>query len=557
LALNATLGRDGRTPSVVTGFIFPDKDSLSLKACVRDIELQWFQKRMEESLYGLSGRIGADVQVTGKISDPEVNGVVRADQAQVGVRILNALYSMNDSLFLRPGVIELNGFTVLDENRHSLTAAGTVTHNRFSGFTPKINLTLNDFLVLNNEHQTDSLFYGNLRVNGLLTVKQSNKDWLISGDVTHSDSARLTVNLPSTASTAERYDNMVVYRHPAPAEVDRDVRKIQPEEEAPESFSLPLKINASLWFDPSLTIGAVFNPVTGDAAYVKGNGMVKFAYDMKTSHMSLLGNYEILSGSAGLSLANITKKTFTVQEGGKLVFRGDPMETTFNLTALYNLRADLTGVDPSFGNIGIVNTKVPVTCSLTAVGSIDRMTLEYDILLPSESDDIQRKVDGLLYTDDMKIKQIAYLVALGSFMPASSDSPNLGSPNLVNSLTALTSGGLNKLLSNVLSDKWSIGTDVTGLDNISINVSGSLLNDRLTVNGTVGYHNNTGLTNNFTGDFTIEYQLAPSGNLVLKAYNVTNNRYYEQAPTTQGVGVAYKREARIFRKLFDKFRKKK
>jgi hypothetical protein len=555
LALNATLGRDGRTPSVVTGFIFPDKDSLSVQASIRDVELQWFQKRMAESLYGLSGSIGADVQISGKISDPAINGVLRANHAQAGIRLLNTLYSMNDSIFVRPGVIELKNFTVFDENRHTLTASGTVTHNRFSGFTPKINLTLNDFLALNNEHQTDNLFYGNLRVNGLLTVKQGNKEWLISGDVTHSDNARFTVNLPSTASTAERYDNMVVYTN-VPEEIGPGVRKIKPEE-APESFSLPLKIDASLWFDPSLTIGAVFNPVTGDAAYVKGNGMVKFAYDMKTSNMSLLGNYEILSGSAGLSLVNITKKTFTVQEGGKLVFRGDPMETTFNLTALYNLRADLIGLDPSFGNIGIVNTKAPVTCSLTAVGSIDRMTLEYDILLPSESDDIQRKVDGLLYTDDMKIKQIAYLVALGSFMPASSDSPNLGSPNLVNSLTSLTSGGLNKLLSNVLSDKWSIGTDVTGLDNISINVSGAMLNDRLTVNGTVGYHNNTGLTNNFTGDFNIEYKLAPSGNLILKAYNVTNNQYYEQAPTTQGVGVAYKREARTFRKLFDKFKKKK
>jgi hypothetical protein len=255
-------------------------------------------------------------------------------------------------------------------------------------------------------------------------------------------------------------------------------------------------------------------------------------------------------------VVNVAKKTFAIQEGGQLFFHGDPLATTFNLTALYNLRADLKILDPSFGNIGIVNTRVPVVCSLTATGNIKRMALEYNIMLPAESSDIQQKLDGLLYTEDMKIKQIAYLLALGSFMPASGDSPNLNNPYLLNSLSALTSGGLNKLLSGVLKDKWSVGTNITGLNDMAITVSGSLFDDRLTVNGAIGYHYNTGLTNNFTGDFTVEYKLLPSGHLVLKAYNVTNNQYYEQAPTTQGVGIVYKREARTFRKLFEKFMKK-
>jgi hypothetical protein len=335
-----------------------------------------------------------------------------------------------------------------------------------------------------------------------------------------------------------------------PTERDREERALR----------LPLKISTSLWFDPGLTMGAVFNPLAGDAAHVSGNGRIKFNYDLSTSAMNLLGSYEIASGNVSLSLAKITKKTFAVQNGGKLVFHGNPMETTFNLTALYNLRADLKTLDPSFSNLGIVNTKVPVSCSLTATGNINRMTLEYDILLPTEPEDIQRKVDGLLYSDNMKIKQIAYLLALGSFMPASSDSPDLSSPTLINSLASLTSGGLNKLLAGVLSDKWSINTDVqmgdAGLSDMAINVSGSMLDDRLTVNGTVGYHDNAGRTNNFTGDFDVEYRLIPSGDLVLKASNVTNNQYYEQAATTQSVGVVYKRKARTFRKLFDKFKKK-
>jgi hypothetical protein len=491
--------------------------------------------------------------------------MARFNDAQVGIRQLNTLYSINDSIYFNPDAIELKRFTVLDENKHSLTATGKITHSRFSGFTPDINLSLSDFLVIHNEQQTDSLFYGNLRINGLLHVTQSNKDWLIAGNITHSDNSIVTVNIPSSASTAERYSSITYINNEGNEGNEKNERNEGNERneknEKNEQFTLPLKINASLWFDPSLTIGAIFNQATGDAVHVKGNGLIKFSYDMNTSAISLLGDYEAESGDASLSLAGITKKTFDIQKDGKLVFHGDPLATTFSLTALYNLRADLRTLDLSFGNIGLVNTKIPVSCSLTATGDINRMALEYDILLPNETDDIQRKIDGLLYTDDMKIKEIAYLLAFGSFLPASSNAPALGGPNLLNSLASFTSGGLNKLLSGILSDNWSVGTDLnagnSGLDDMAINVSGSVFNNRLTINGSVGYHNNSYQTNNFTGDFDVEYKLAPSGNLILKVYNATNNQYYEQATTTQGVGVVYRREARTFRKLFDKFKKKK
>ena len=556
LGLRATLGREDQTVSTVTGFVLPEKDSIALQAHIKDIELQWFQKMMAESLYGLAGSVEADMKISGKLSKPMIDGIVRAKDAKVGISQLNTLYSINDSIFVNPKVIELKKFTIFDENKNTLTATGTVTHDRFSEFNPNINLILSDFLVLNNEKKVDSLFYGNLRVNGLLTTKKSNQDWLISGNITHSDNARVTVNIPS-ASTAERYNHMITFINTEPEETKPVQGRSSQSENEP--FALPLRVNVSLWFDPGLTIGAVFNPATQDVVYVNGNGMIRLSYDLTTSAMSLLGDYEITSGNVGLSLLNITRKAFVVQPGGRLVFHGDPMATTFNLTALYNLRADLKGLDPSFGN-NMVNTRVPVSASLTATGSIDRMALEYAILLPAESDDIQRKLDGLLFTDDMRIRQLAYLMAFGSFMPASNDVPDLSDFHL---LDAFANGGLNQLLAGTLSDKWSIGTDIRGLDlnnglnvdNVAINVTGSILNDRLTINGTVGYHNNN--INNFTGDFSVEYKLIPSGNLVLRAYNVTNNQYFERAPTTQGAGVMYRREARTFRKLFDKLKTKK
>ena len=549
LALSANLRQDEDTLSTVRGYYRPETDSINFTAHIRDIELQWFKERMNGMVYGLGGNVGANVLISGTTEKPKISGTVMLNQAQAGIPMLNTLYTITDSIRFDQKSIELKNFKIYDEKQRTLTANGKITHTDFSDFKPDIKLILSDFMLLNNPNHIDSLLYGHLCLNGLLQLKSGAKEWLLSGDLVHSDQSIVTVNMRNVAGTATRYDH-ISYLQTDSVKKTIDLPKN-------EGFSLPLKLNVNCWLDPSLSVGVIFNPLTGDAARVKGNGSIRLLYDMPTSKMDLLGNYEVEKGTAGLTIANFARKTFNIQSGSKLLFNGDPMATTFDLTANNRLRADLTTLDPSFSTI-LANPSVPVDCSLSASGSINDMansTIKYNILLPNESDEAQRHLDGLLYTNDMKIKEIAYLLALGSFLPLNENVSDIGASSLVNSLTAFSTGGLNQLLAGILNDKWTIGTDFHARDatfnamDMDLNISGHLFNDRLIINSTVGYHNNTQL-NNFTGDFSLEYKLNAAGNLMLRAYNQTNNRYYEQAPTTQGVGLVYKRQARTLKKLF-------
>jgi hypothetical protein len=561
MALRANLNQENHPPSVLSGIYSPGKDSLSLTATIRNMELKWLKEFTQGPLFGLDGSLNADIKVSGKMGNPLINGVAYFDNAKVGVTVLNTLYSIRDSIYLSPDKIELNRFTIRDKYNNTLRANGKITHRQFTDFNPDISLSLSNFLLVDNERQIDSLFYGKLRINGLLNLKRKSKDWVLSGDVVHSSDSKVMVNIPSSASMAERY-NSITFLDTGKKPDSISVKNRKSNISASSTF--PLKINVSLWLDPSLTVGAVFNPATRDAAQVTGNGSMNFTYDMSHSTINLSGDYVIASGKATLSLVNITRKTFTVQEGGKLTFQGNPMATTFNLTALYGLRADLSSLDPTFRNMGLTSTKIPVNCSLTAEGSIDKMTLKYDILLPNEQEEIKRKISGLLYTDDLKIKEIAYLLAFGAFMPVNADNTQPSDNSIWTSLASSSiTNQLNNLLSNVLNENWSIGTNLHTRNNnfntvdMDVNISTRLFNDRLTLNSTLGYRNDPAQTENFTGDFDLEYKLNPSGNIVLKAYNATNNQYYEKAKMTQGIGVVYKREARTFIRLFEKFKKKK
>ena len=553
LALRATWNPPDAPPAIMTGVFLPQKDSLAVTANIQGIRLKWLTDYFPESFYGFDGDVGIRIKINGKPADPALSGMIYLNDATAGVRTLNTKYRISDSVYFDNSQIIFRDFTVRDETNQNMKINGSIRHKRFSELNPKLTLNFERFLMLNNKDQTDSLFYGFVQANGSLNILLQNKDWLIQGRLNNGTANKIMINLPDQAVAAERYNWLTFVDTHKKDSVASEMAKAANDL---SGFSFPIKFHITLSVDPNLSIGAIFNPETKDAATVAGRGIIDFSYNLLNPDPRLQGNYVIDNGKCTLSFMNIAKRTFSVQPGGKLNFQGDPMNTTFDLTAVYGLRAYLTSLDPSFASL-LSAAKIPVNCLLTASGKLDDMRLKYRIELPDQTDDIQRKLDGLIYTDEIMIKEIAYLLAFGSFMPV--NSANTGNSSIWTSLASSSvTSQLNNLLSGILKENWTIGTNLYSKDanfsniDMDLNVSTRLFNDRLMFNGTVGYHNSGSQTNNFTGDFKVDYKLTSSGNLLLQFYNVTNNQYYDKSksPLTQGVGIVYKRESRTFRQLF-------
>ena len=131
-------------------------------------------------------------------------------------------------------------------------------------------------------------------------------------------------------------------------------------------------------------------------------------------------------------------------------------------------------------------------------------------------------------------------------------------------LSGTLSGQLNSMLGQVIkSNNWNFGANIStgdeGWNNAEYEgiINGRLLNNRLLINGQFGYRDNaTTATPSFIGDFDIRYLLSPNGNLALKVYNQTNDRYFTRsALNTQGIGIIMKKDFNSWRSLFQ--RKKK
>ena len=145
-------------------------------------------------------------------------------------------------------------------------------------------------------------------------------------------------------------------------------------------------------------------------------------------------------------------------------------------------------------------------------------------------------------------RQIIYLLALNRFY-----TPDYMNATRGNELVSVASSTISSQLSNILgqlSDNWNIAPnfrsdrgDFSDME-FDVALSSHLLNNRLLLNGNLGYRDKSMNNNSFIGDFDIEYLLNRSGSLRLKAYNRYNdqNYYLKSALTTQGVGIVFKRD---------------
>ncbi len=567
LLVKAELSRDSARTSIITGTIFPQRDSLDIDADIRDFQLAWITPFTGKSLYGMKGDLGMRIKAGGHIKSPALSGFITMKNVNVGVNMLNVQYRISDSIQVLPDRLLMKSFRIIDEQNQQAVIDGEVQYTNFTDFRPALTMKLQNFLLLNNPKQTDSLFYGTLRMSGSVETSGSDKDLLVKVAVKNSSDSKLSVTLPEEqASEARQYKSVTFVKKDSTSVQTNLVINGQAMEE--EMSKIPVKLQLAVEVTPELQLSAIYNPKTKDAATVKGSGKIDFTYNMANSNMSLLGEYKVAEGKCTVSFRNIATREFTIQPGGVVAFKGNPMATEFDVTAVYKLRADLLSLDPTVFE-GVSRNRVNTECHIRVSGNMEKMNISYAITFPDEDESIQRKADALMATDEIKFKEMAYLLIAGTFYPAANTEPTKPTGDIWTSLaSSAVTTFLNSMLDGVLSDNWTIGTelhsgdggDVSTLE-MDVIISTSLFNNRLIVSSNIGYKNTATTTSNtnFTGDFDVQYKLTKSGNVVLKVYNVTNDQYYEQAQslTTQGVGLFYRREAKRFKDMFKRVKREK
>lgn len=566
LSLDAGLNNMGQNYLTVNGFIPMGGDNpMDMNINITHLPLVWVQPFAVSAFSKLSGTIDSKINLSGKMDAIETNGWVGVNDVVMTVAFTNVTYKISDTISISPQNIGLNNLIITDNNNHEAKLNLSLNHNNFDGMSYKVGLTLDDFLLFNNEKRTDDMIHGTLKLSGEINIDGSSSGIFGNANLINDSRSKLMIELPQTAQATE-YSGIIYINTPQPTDSLSFLRKRGGEGGVNTRLKseLPINIQAVLNLNPMLEAGVIINPTTGDAFEIKGSGRIRANYDTRSEpSMRLYGDYLAESGKFHYNFQGLKSIDFNIRSGSTVTLVGDPLSTQFNIVAYNQVNADLTTLSESFST-ELTSSRVPINATLEIQGNLNQMNLKYGIELPDAANDVRQRLNSIISTDEQKNKQFASLILTGGFFPGDNGSDFGMNTNLATSLAVgQLSRGMDALLAGALNENWSINTNLQSTDGtfdnmrMGVDVSTRLFDDKLRLTTNLSYGDNSTLATqqDFMGEFELEYDI--NNWLMLRAYNRANQRFSKRSPTTQGAGVVVTRNSLRFRDLFKfSFRKK-
>ena len=565
IRLDASIKDISTTPSRVTGIIHPLKpeSGLDLNIEANELNLKFLEHYMKSIANDIKGRATGKVHFYGKFKGLNLDGAVMTD-ASMNFDILNTHFAIKDTILLAPTGLTFNNIHISDMEGHSGRMNGYLHFQHFKNLNYRFEIQANNMLVMNTKESTDMPFYGTVygTGNALLTGNAIQGLDVNVAMTTNRNSIFTYINGSVASATSNQFIKFV---DKTPRRTIQDSIQIisyyeqlqQKRQEAEEEQKTDIRLNILVDATPDATMRIIMDPIAGDYISGKGTGNIRTEFYNK-GDVKMFGNYRINQGVYKFSLQEVIRKDFVIKNGSTITFNGAPLDANLDIQASYTVNsASLNDLIPEESSSIIQQPNVKVNCIMNLSGILVRPTIKLGIELPNERDEVQTLVRNYISTEEQMNMQILYLLGIGKFY--TEDARNNQNSNVMSSVLSSTlSGQLNNALSQVFeTNNWNIGTNLStgdkGWTDMEVEgiLSGQLLNNRLLINGNFGYRDNPMANTNFVGDFEAEWLINRSGDIRLKAYNETNDRYYTKTNlTTQGVGIMYKKDFNKWSDLF-------
>ncbi len=572
--LDADITEPGGLKSRIYGDIFPMGEALDINFDANHVKVGFLRPFMEAFASDIDGFATGHARLFGTFKEIDMTGDIFADNVKLKIDFTNTWYTATDTIHLDPGRIVIDNVTVRDVNGHTARLDGLVEHTFFKEPVFTFNISdARDFLSFNGTPKQNPDWYGTIYGNGRASIKGRPGVVDINVDMSTAAGSTFTFVL-SDRLDADDY-TFISFRDvtpPSPRDSITDlddtpeaVREYQARmntlnTDAPSAYNMDIHVDIT----PQARMTLVMDPVGGDEIKASGSGSLRLVYKSLDNELNMWGSYTLDHGNYNFTLQDIIIKDFTIKEGSTINFNGDPYGAEAKIDAFYSLNANLSDLDESFLQDKELNrTNVPVHALMQVSGDIRQPEIHFDLEFPTLTQDTYRKVKSIVSTEDMMNRQIIYLLALNRFYTPDYMASTTKGNELFSVASSTISSQLGSMLGK-LSENWSIApnlrSDRGDFSDVEVDValSSRLLNNRLLFNGNLGYRDKSLNSNQFIGDFDIEYLLNKRGSWRLKAYNRYNDRnfYVRTAQTTQGVGIMFKRDFDSFFSFLGRRKKK-
>ena len=538
----------------ISGLVDLDKKVLDVGVKLDETEVIIFEPFLRKLVSNLKGYASANLTIKGPLKQPQINGDIALNQAQLTVNYLKTTYVLDDKVTVNNGVIAINNLILKDLEGHSGTANGTVDLNDLSNPEIQVRLVANGLMALNTTSKDNDLYFGRAYATGSFSFRGPTNDMSI--DINAKTEKGTIFNLPLNSSEMVTDKDFITF-------VSKDTAVVIKKQ---SSFK-GLTMNFKMVVDPS-TIVNIYT-VLGK---LSGNGNAEIELNIsKVGDFEMKGDYIIESGAFDFTAREVISKRFEIRQGGTIRWTGNPTNAQINLKAIYNLRAPLSDLYQAANRDGSTNAtqsaQTEVEMGLT--GLLLSPEIKLDIFFPANPA-IKEELQSYFNDGNNLNTQALSLIIQRRFAPGT------GADNLTEQLGSVGTGTATDLIFNQLNNVLSsLNLNFVDINIRSINdasASFKLFNDRIILNAGIVQNsrsstdNTIGFTTNVGREVEILGLIKKDGSLVGRIANkpptiqsIFANPGIDPYKNITSVGMIYSQQfdtfAELMQKISGKYRK--
>lgn len=571
-----------KTDVQLNGKYYTGEGRMDMQLALNRLDLSIVKPFAADQLTDIGGGLKGNATIQGTVSSPNVNGSLTFDSAFVIPAITGERLTLpNEKIDIDNQGVHFNEFTMHDANNDRAIIDGDIMTTDFKNYGFAMNLSTDNFELVNKKQGTNDLFYGKMNVDADVDVTGTMESPTINANLRINKPTDFSLVLPSSDPEVESREGVVVFYdkdHPERSRPTPDITDTI----TGKTDMKGLDLTANIETDSAAKFTVVINERTGDALEIQGAADLAGGID-KSGKISLTGNYKVSSGSYNLSLSFLKRK-FDIRQGSTITWTGDPTSAQVDLTASYvatTAPIDLMISDLSQDEQTTYKEKLPFNVDIHMTGELLKPAVSFDVTLPanlqSRWSEVETKLEQVR-TDESEINKQAFaLLLLGRFVqedPLASSGGGFSAESAVRSSAAgLISDQLNKLVGNSIKgvdvnfdlqsqQDYSTGSAQNSTD-LKVGLSKRLLNDRIKVNvgSSFAVENPQGsnkAASNIAGDLSVDYQVTKDGRYLIRAYRQNNYEGVAEGQVVEtGLSFILNYDYNRLTELFKKNKKKK
>lgn len=558
--------------TLVRGFYAPSQKRYYARATLDAVELSALDPLLKGVVERTGGNADVDIALRGSGKEANLSGQIAVRDFTTTVDFTQVTYTMPRAVIeVKNNHLIAEGVPLYDpEKNEGLFSIDLNLEEHLSNISYSVKVLPKELMILNTTSKDNDLFYGRIFASGSATIAGSKGG--VKMDIVATTEGDSEFYMPLSGQSNAKTADFVTFVTPEQIDTtDYLVRKkllFQQQGRKKEAAGSTMDITMALNVQDNTAFQLVIDPTVGSALKGRGNGMLNLHINPGNGIFNMYGDYTLIEGSFLFSLQNIISKKFIIESGSMIQWTGEPVDARLDINAVYKLKTSLQPLlntvtassDDDQSGSRISDRSVPVDCKIHIGGRLSNPQLDFSVVVPVTDIETQAAVASVLNTQEAQAQQFISLVALGTF--SNSGSANIGaSSGVATGLEMLT----NQLTNWFSTDDYRIilnyraGSEMTG-DEVDFGFSTNLINNRLLVEVEGNYiiDNKQAVSNNvsnFMGEAHVTWLIDKSGNLRLKAFTQTIDRFDEnQGLQETGIGISYKEDFNNFKDLKQRIR---